>query len=129
MITKRYTSPCARFFIQVKRDGKRVQLSFDGYDTELKKRFFDTSDYEIQKQLEASPDFNVYFHLDSQVWDEPIVKEEVVTSIVEFKTAAEAREWLYKNKKVPLMEMSNKAKIVEIAKGLGFEFTFKTDLK
>lgn len=130
MLTKRYNTPCARFQIQVKKDNTPVQLSFDGYDADQKRRFLDVTDYDIQRQLEASPDFNVYFFLEAFTWDSPVLQPEVKpVKVVEFKNGTEAREWLYKEKKVPLLELKNKDKMVEIAKGLGYEISFKNDLK
>jgi hypothetical protein len=132
MITKKYSSPCARFYINVKIDKKQTQLSFDGYDTDLRKRTFETNDYEIQKQLEASPDFGLYFHLQEQSWDGEKAEVPVIAEVVqdkEFKNSTEARDWLYKVLKVPITEITNKFKMVEKAKELGYNITFKTDLK
>ena len=66
MKAKRYSSPSVRFTINVKKNGKQTPLVFDQYSSDYKRRFIVVTDPEVMEQLEKSPDFKVYFHLDQE---------------------------------------------------------------
>jgi hypothetical protein len=138
-MVKKYSSPAARFTINVKKDGKSYAIDFDNYDPEEKRRWIEISEPEIQKQMEASADFNVYFKCDGVTkWDSPeavmapipLINPEVKKSdeIIEKKDLMEAKRWL-NSIGVPYNKMKNKDVVVSIAKDQGYILNFETDKK
>lgn len=118
---KRYSSACVKFTINVKVNGKQTPVVFDRYNQDTKRRFIDISDPEIQKQMEKSADFNVYFCMDYSIVDpnDLIVKE--------FSNWKDAKSWLNDEFEIPFKELPNKASVVSKAHKLGFELNFTTD--
>jgi hypothetical protein len=142
MPLKRYSSPCKKITVNVKIDGKQVGIVFDRYNHDSKTRFVDVSDKNIQSQLEASPDFTVYFHLDYTIADpievipieakpievvKPVVpvieaKKEVPTKEVkEFPNITKAKEWINKDHGVAYSKMANVEKVTSEYNKLGFD--------
>ena len=99
------------------------------YDRDKKRRFIDISDEEIQKKMEASVGFGVYFSIDTDYYDteaeiqqsEPVTE---VKNVKEVETLAEAKKLLteYGVKTYPAM---NKAKAIDAAKTKGIELIIK----
>lgn len=148
MATKRYSSPCARFTVNVKADGKQQAIVFDRYNPDEKRRFVDVADKRIQEQMEKSPDFTVYFRLDYVFNDEPEVVETPIVPIpsIEAKEVVETQkeeqaENLLSSKKlrastlteakklindlgVPFHRLTNKERVIKEASQLGYELEF-----
>lgn len=130
---KQYSSPCMKFTINVKKDGKPYAVVFKDYDRKKKRRIIVISDEEIQKQMEASKDFGVYFHLDKDYHDysetkkaDPIIEAPTETIPVhEEETLADAKKYLASVgiKTYPSM---NKAKAIEAAKEKNIQLIIKS---
>ena len=136
MLVKRYSSSCARFTINVKVNGKQTPLVFNQYSMDYKCRFIEVSDPGIQEQLEKSPDFRVYFHLDyarevESVKEESFEKQDIQTPKTEetnvtaltpksFEKTLDAKKWL-NEQGVSYSRIATKDKVFEEAKKLGFE--------
>jgi len=127
MSIKRYSSPCAKFTINVMVDNKQKAIVFDRYDHDQKRRFIDIDDSLIQGQIENSQDFNVYFKLDFEIADEEESepKEEIKPDLPKipkvFTTMNEAKKWLNKNHDAPYNRMVNGAMTIHEYEFYGFE--------
>jgi len=62
MSLKRYVASCSEYstFLTLE-DGREIKLYFSGKDVTTKKRFIDVTDPLIQKALEKSSKFGIYF--------------------------------------------------------------------
>lgn len=142
---KRYCAKCSKFNIHlVLEDGTSTVLVFEGKDAITKERFADVSDVAIQKALEATSSFGLYFYKSNEFdW----MKEEEVSEVEEteevsetevpeeeepekevlmFKTGAEAKTWLSQKNGVQSYKLTNKAKMIEEAALLGYAIEFET---
>jgi hypothetical protein len=98
---KRYSSPCIKFTVNIKKNGKQFPLTFPMWDNERRRRFIDIDNEQVQKQLESLADFGTYFNLDNDYHDPeeeiPVQVEEVKEPTVnthEVETLAEAKKYL-----------------------------------
>jgi hypothetical protein len=123
---KQYSSPCIKFTINLKVDGKSLTVVFPDWDRERKRKFIIVSDEKIQKQLEANEAFNTYFHLDTEYVDIENVPEveqgaenvkPVVTDgeTLEVENLAAAKKYLA-GLGIKVYPSMNKAKAIEAAK-------------
>lgn len=120
MSIKRYSSPCVKFTINVKVDGKQVPIVFDRFNHDDKRRFIEVDKRSIQEQMEKSKDFNVYFKLDFVIED-PKEKQ-----LLEFRTNDLAKKWINKNHNIPYIRLGNRA-MLDLEYGLlGFELQIET---
>ena len=135
---KRYSSPCVKFAVNVKKDGKSIAVVFDRYNQDDKRRFVLVSDPEIQKQMESKVDFNVYYKLDFSIAEESdSVNKEITQPNLDssskellskhFKTGTEAKLWLNMELKVPTNKLTNKEKMKTEALLLGFIIEFENE--
>ena len=125
---KRYSSPCIRFTVNIKRNGKQFPITFPLWDNENRRRFVIIEDEEVQKQLESLKDFGIYFHLDSGYLDTETGQEEVVSEpknpAHEVETLADAKKYL-SELGVKVYPSMNKAKAIEAAKEKQIELIIK----
>jgi hypothetical protein len=139
---KRYSSPSVQFTVNVKVDGKQTPLVFNQYSGDYKRRFVIVTDPDIQKQLEKSPDFNVYFHLDytreineepkeesfeeQDNIQEPVNDQPNIAALTpkNFEKTIDAKKWL-NELGIPYNRIATKDKMFEEAKRLGFELTIE----
>jgi len=145
MPIKRYSSPCVKFTINVKIDGKMTGIVFDRYNHDDKRRYADISDSCIQEQMEKSSDFNVYFRLDFSISDpdaeiENIIeapakivvaeaKKEEVNPLKEvkiFSAIIKAKEWINKNHGVAYSKIVNLERLVSEYSKIGFDLKIST---
>lgn len=140
---KIYSSPAARFTINVKKDGKPLAISFDRYDPDSKRRWIVVEDPEIMEQLDNSKDKDVYFTCDRVVEEEqaetippskllefvtePDPEIEVSNKIVK-KDLAEGKRWL-NSIGVSYSKMKSKAIVINLAREQGYELSFESDNK
>lgn len=132
---KRYSSPCVRFTVNIKKDGKSFPLTFDCWDPNDKRRYILVSDPVIQKQLESLEDFNVYYRLDGVIEEEKTVIEESKDSelpkkasleTVVKKDLMEAKRWLNQCG-VSYSKMRSKDTVIVLARELGYELSLESD--
>lgn len=118
---KRYSSPCAKFTINVKVEGIQKAIVFDRYNADEKRRFIDINDKQVMESMEKSPDFNVYFRLDNTISEpEDEAEKELLLEDVNFKNNNEAKSFL-NLKGVPMHKITNAAKIISEGKLLGYK--------
>jgi hypothetical protein len=107
MSVKRYSSPCVKFTVNVKLAGKQIQVVFDRYNQETKRRYVDISNGEIQQLMEQCPDYNVYFRCEFSIEDPANVPPDVMIpeqlkaeeikdpeKVKTFLTNADAKLWI-----------------------------------
>jgi hypothetical protein len=141
---KIYSSPCLKFTVNVKKDGKSFPVVFDRWNAETRRRWIVISDPDIQRQMESLEDFNVYYTLDEIVEEvvDPIeeISEEVITPepVIEVdkpldvkksgelalkkvnkKDFVEAKRWL-NTLGIPYTYMKNKETLIALAKEQGY---------
>jgi hypothetical protein len=141
---KKYSSPCVKFTVNVKKDGKQFPIVFDGWNSEQKRRWIVISDPDIQAQMEKLEGFNVFYTLDES-WEEETnviipdkyIESNVVPAIEKLKVPGgialkviykkdfvEAKRWLT-TLGIPLTYMRNKERLIELAKEQGYELILK----
>lgn len=140
---KIYSSPAARYTINVKKDGKPKAIVFDRYDPDSKRRWTVIEDPEIIEQLDNNKNLDVYYTCDKIVEDEKvdIPAEKLMEFVMEpqpdapapgnvivKKDIAEGKRWL-NSIGVPYNKMKNKETVINLAKEQGYELSFESDNK
>lgn len=128
MATKKYSSSCVKFTVNIKKDGKQTPIVFDRYDPERKRRYIEISDKDIQEQMEKSPDYKVYFSLDQITLDESekeLAAVEATINRLSFSTVKAAKEWLNNDHSIPYHRLMNKEAILKEALKLGFTLSIE----
>ena len=133
---KRYSSPCIRFTVNIKKDDKQFPITFPLWDNENRRRFIIIEDEEVQKQLESLKDFGIYFHLDSgyldmdavepspgEKKDDEIIKTDILPA-EEYETLADAKRFLASIGVIVYPSM-NKAKAISVAQEKGIQLKIK----
>lgn len=127
---KRYCTTCATFDIHLEINSTRVVVPFEGRDVLQKLRFLDTDDKELQKALEATPAFNVYFYKSGEFdWMELEAKEEEEAHVDKsktFKSVIEAKEWINKTHNIPYSRIKNMEALENEFSALGFQLIIET---
>lgn len=130
MSKKRYCTSCSNFDITLIIDGKRCIVGFRGKDVLKKERYLDTEDKKVQKALESSDAFNVYYYKSTEfVWMEEAEEEEPKeqtfeiplngTEYPEVTTVGSARIFLFETFK---KKCANRAEVFAVALELGIIF-------
>jgi hypothetical protein len=125
---KRYSSPCIRFTVNIKRNGKQFPITFPLWDNENRRRFIIIEDEEVQKQLESLYDFGRYFVLDPGYTDTDSIQAEAVSAqnnlTHEVETLAEAKKYLAELG-IKVYPSMNKGKAIEAAAEQNIELIIK----
>ena len=138
----RYISQCSQYstFLDLE-DGRTIKLVFEGKDTITKERFADVADVMIQRALEGSKSFNIYFSRSSE-WDN-ISTEELENMVVipgqvtldhqiekltdvQYDTITQAADWIHANHNIPRRFLTTSAQLIEKYKKLGFNLIIKS---
>lgn len=127
-------------------DGTHTVLEFKGKNIYTKERYTDVEDPQIQKLLEATEAFGVYFERSNEFdWmeaeekeaqakaqaEEPSDIQEInesqagISKSLVFTTGTEAKNWLIQKLGVPSYKLGNKAKMIEEAELLGYTIEFE----
>lgn len=125
---KRYSSPCMKFAVNIKKDGKQLPIVFPLWENDTRRRYIIVEDEEVQSKMEASPDFGTYFHLDYAFED----TDEALTEVIQETTNPQHEEENLAAAKKYLAELGvkvypsmNKAKAIEAAKEKQIELIIK----
>ena len=125
MAKKRYSSPCQKFTVNIKKNGKQFPLVFPNWDNDAKRRYIIIEDEEVQKQLESLADFGVYYHLDLGFHEEVTeTPTEQLMNQVETENLAEAKKYL-SGIGIKVYPSMNKAKAAEAAAERNIVLTIK----
>jgi hypothetical protein len=125
-------------------DGTHIVHEFKGKNVYTKERYTDVEDPQIQKLLEASEAFGVYFVKSNEfdwmeaeekavklpeVKTDPDIKETQPgeSNVKVFTTGEQAKDWLNQTMNVPYRKLTNKAKIIEEGALLGYTIEFENN--
>lgn len=124
---KRYSSPCMKFTVNIKKDGKQFPVVFPLWDNENRRRFIIIEDEETQNKLEKAAEFGTYFNLDHG-YEDTAEAEEVISEPTnpqhEVESLADAKKYLAELG-VKVYPSMNKAKAIEAAKEKQIELIIK----